>query len=344
MGCKDTMMRTSFVNRLTFIWWIFPIWACVRSTPATANPGQEIGRFLTRVTKGLPVELYRLEPSHSVRGPCNVVPEPKDFGYDNQLRLVSHRCSSQARQALSKALVVAPLPEPGRRHFRPDYCIVYREPEESTTILWVDSTPSELQMQLQITSRMCPVDVSGIRTEPPSGPSGVGDALRDFWRAARAPYNDMTGMVKDITELLSVDPQPVSDIFQGKRWKVLGKVALDSSDLRNVQIAVSAALDPFGASSHTALAFTPRLAASAWIPADPSVHNARRQHYLLLMSFECRLAELYVDGELHGCCALNVDWKLKSGVALGVSPDQILNKILGEHSIPLKPKSTSSGS
>jgi hypothetical protein len=52
---------------------------------------------------------------------------------------------------------------------------------------------------------------------------------------------------------------------------------------------------------------------------------------------ECRLMELYIDGNFQACCAINNGWKLrKPGVPLELSSDQFLNNII-------KPKTTSSG-
>jgi hypothetical protein len=76
-----------------------------------------------------------------------------------------------------------------------------------------------------------------------------------------------------------------------------------------------------------------------------------RRQFLLLMSFESRLAELYVDGKSQGFCALSFGWtqtKVGPGararsLGLELASDQPLNEILVKAKKPLKPKTTSSG-
>jgi hypothetical protein len=75
-----------------------------------------------------------------------------------------------------------------------------------------------------------------------------------------------------------------------------------------------------------------------------------RHKLVLLMSFESRLAELYLDGNSQGFCALAAAWtkreKKESAAAkklpIAIAVDQLLNEILVAAGKPLKPKTTSS--
>lgn len=186
-------------------------------------------------------------------------------------------------------------------------------------------------------------------------------------------------------DLLSLNPKQVTDAFGQKHWTPLGKVTIATTDeggRQEVLAALNLATDPRARPRYTALAFTPRLAVSAKIPrltystaqgqlALNSVPEAGRRlidnllpaplinplirtvasisivsdQYLLLMSFECRLAELYVGREFKGCCAITDGWKLDftdGNLATEVGADQLLNNILADANQLLRPKTTSS--
>jgi hypothetical protein len=101
-----------------------------------------------------------------------------------------------------------------------------------------------------------------------------------------------------------------------------------------------------------------RRAVSSQLPAPLTALWPRRffvllgpgRHFMLLMSFECRLAELYIDGKSQGFVAISNAWSSPGRMQYGATtsvpvaaiPDQFLNDILVAARQQLKPKSTSS--
>jgi hypothetical protein len=336
-------MRAPAVISLAFICMAFAL----GSASAEANPGDEISKFLKQITDDrLPIAIYGLDTRKAVTPGASPPTEEVLLQAVNWPLTLTSKCPVEARDALKKALAVAPLSAPG--DFRPDYCIVYREPEEVTKVLWIDSSKLQMQLyvkpqtQIYVSGRLFPLDISGIQTSAPAG-SDVHVALEKFIRVAREPLESMLSMIGTIghsslpLELCSIDPKQTVDVFGKKHWSILGRLPI-------VCRAINYALDKDAMPAYTAHDFKPRLAVSAWIP------DRSGKHYVLLMSFDCRLAELYVDEKSRGCCGISSAWaagtiqKLPNpGLAIAIAPDQTLNDILVAASKPLKPKSTSSG-
>jgi hypothetical protein len=138
-------------------------------------------------------------------------------------------------------------------------------------------------------------------------------------------------------DLMSIDPKEVDDIFKGKHWNPIGKKSIKGGDPQSNGVDqdwkfVSRAMNNALAATGPAVAadvFKPRLAISARIPVFPAIANGPSRNYVFLMSFDCRLAKLYIDAELQGCYGIN-------NLA---GADQILNNILVAAGQQLKPKS-----
>jgi hypothetical protein len=320
--------------------------ASLGTSAARGAPGDDITKFLTKVKQGLPVAVYRLDHSEPPRAtPAIRLPDPRYLSPEDQWSVMNNCCASDSREALVKVLAVAPLSVQTSSSFQPDYCIVYTEPEESTKVLWIDSEPSREQMQLEVTGRPFPVDVSGIQVPTAAGGS-VRAAFGLFKVAATKVSDGVETMLDYITEVASIDPKQTADVFKRNHWSVLGRVTLQrgTQESRDAYSAVQAAVWPIARPTHTAQAFQPRIAITAWVP------DRSGKQYVLLMSYECRLAKLYVDGDLWGCCPLR-DWTLppksqsgsasKSGLGLSVSTDQYLYKILEAAGHIARPKAAS---
>jgi hypothetical protein len=315
---------------------------------AAGNPGDEISKFLKQVTDDrLPIAIYGLDITKPVTPGASRPPKDVLLQAANWPLTLTSKCSVEARGALKKAIAAAPLS--AAQPFRPDYCMVYQEPEGVTKVLWIDSAPGELQMRLYVTGSLGPIDISGIQT-PTSGGGDVHVALEGFVRVAREPFQSMRNLVVTIgqsplpLELYSIDPKQVEDVFGKKHWNILGKVpiAANSLDWVHAYGALDLALDKDAMPAYTAHDFKPRLAVSTWFP------DRSGTHYLLLMSFDCRLAELYVNDNLQGCVGISNRWsqgtiqRAGSKVPLALVPDQTLNDILVANGKPLRAKATSS--
>lgn len=222
----------------------------------------------------------------------------------------------------------------------------------------IRATPDEVREKLE--------RLAGVLTVTPINPTydAVSDVLQKITgspRIAALPF-----------DVMSIDPSKTATILGQKRWKVLGKLTLspsaeNKSDHIRVRAAIGAALDQAwrdtraereaatrtgsdGQSSgyipqseshiYTAHAFTPRLAISARVPKTPGPGD---EDCMLLMSFECKLLELYVDGHFKGCCAItNFRPQQQGQLPLQLGTDQLINDLLIAAGQPLKPKSTSS--
>lgn len=334
-----------------------PGWTLGSDTHA-AKRLDPISQFLTGLRSNRwPVRFYHLDRTNPIK-PNAEAPGRTHVAKEESwpLTLASDYWFDEAREALVGALAVAPLSVPAPVQFVPDYCLVYKDAKKGNTVLWIDSAPSELQMQLCITNSACPLATSGIQI--PTGGDGVRGALAKFLKvAASPPVKARPGVAYLATmleanefELMSVDPARVADVFGDKQWKILGKVSITDKESRTDVVSALRllVLDPrLPPPAHTAHVFTPRLAISAHIPVKP---NGARQRHTLLMSFECRLAELYIDHDFQGCCAINNGWQLTestSGTTSGGLPDkpysdQLLNDILVAAGKPLRAKSNSS--
>ncbi len=193
-------------------------------------------------------------------------------------------------------------------------------------------------MQLWRSGHSGPVGICGIG--PPTGSSTITDALTTFVKAADKANDGWFEMQRQIdahqlkVDLMAIDPKQVDDVFKREHWNVLGKKTIKYSDedWNDVATAMPVALNKGSGPAIAAHVFRPRLAISARIPVFPGIANGPWQHYVLLLSFDDRLAKLYIDQKCQGCCELN---------NLG-GADQILNNILVAAKQPLKPKSAPS--
>ena len=271
---------------------------------------------------------------------------------------------------------------PPLRAFKPDYCVFYRNEQRQIRNLWIST--SQLRMVYFASTGAHrtdqPQDQSTINESKLGEVRQSLQRLADI--ATLTPmtaYPAVREILKIIAkrplgfEVMSIDPTKAETVFGQKRWKVLGKISLslapeDRSDRIRVRAAINAALDHAwvktrgereprtggrdGRTSafvpqsdnhiYTAHTFTPRLAISARVPKGDG--SGTEEQCLLLMSFECQLLELYVDGSFKGCCAL-ADVVLPGSTGLGkeIKTDQFINDLLVAAGKPLKPKSTSSG-
>jgi hypothetical protein len=350
-------MRMILIALLTFSWLTATPSSNAAGPPLAACSGKQIQSFLKQMTDTrLAIEVYHLDTTQPIV-PSAKPPWPNDLAKDpGPLTLASERCVDEARAALAAALRVVPLAT-GPVKLIPEYCMVHTDAKRKRSLLWVDTDPSRLQMQLFVSGSDQRVDCSGVRPD-------IRDAIRDFLRAVRtSPGNgyphivDMVNMIINADqapvqiELMSLDPKPTDNLFGEKRWNVIGKVAIPNDDKPD-QDAIIVALDmardsglpDFARQPYTAHVFSPRLAISV---KSAKTQDRPSQEYMLLMSFDCRLAEVYIDHKFKGCSALNHTWRVdktleKFGVGVGVAPDQLLNDILVAAGQSLKPKSASS--
>jgi len=308
------------------------------------KPGDRIKCFLHRVTcDRLPIEFYGLHLTIPFVPSANP-PSAQDFDYDAKprrdwpSRLTNNRCSDSARTELAKALVAVPPSSP--KAIYPNYCIIYKEPEGPNTVLWIDS--SAKRMVLCVAGQASPFDIADIADPRADTISG---ALLTFLEVAEKPYNDIKDMQEAIenrklpAELMSIDPKSVEDVFKQKHWNVLGNklVIGGDADWKNMRRALNRAFYKDRQPAFAADDFRPQLALSAKVASH---------QYVLLMSYESRLAEIYVDGQSHGCYAISPGWVPRTDekrLAFDISSDQLLCDILAAAKQPLKPKSTSSG-
>jgi hypothetical protein len=345
-------MRTVLGTVLAFLWLTLARSGPVGGTAVAAGPGDQIRQFLSDIQKNrLAVKLDHLNPNFHQVG---VVPPNPVAG---TVPLANGCCGDEARKTLADVLQVLPQAPPNP--FVPDYCVVYRNEKRQTRLLWI-SSGSPLQMRYYASDGTSP-DQCEISESTPGEVRDKLDGLSTI--AASSPiaaYGSITSMVGKIEklklpiDLMSIDPKQVENVFSQKRWNILGKVSIttaDESGRLDVCAAMNLAFDKDNRPKHAAHVFTPRLAVSVSIPTDLPRPAPQCQKYLVLMSFECRLAELYVDQQFRGCCAINNGWNLPKGstgagaaggLGLQLSSDQILNDILVKAGKPLKPKSTSS--
>jgi hypothetical protein len=129
--------------------------------------------------------------------------------------------------------------------------------------------------------------------------------------------------------VMSIDPKLSETVLSEKQWTVLGKTSITrgGDDAQDVARALRVALNRRAGPAATPDGFAPRLA----ISVDLDLHG-RTQKYVLLMSFDSRLAEVYVDHKCKGCC----------GISNVAGADQLINNVLASKHVPLKPKSAAS--
>jgi hypothetical protein len=290
------------------------------------EPGQQIKQFLYELkTKHLAVEIDRILVPLD---PAAVGPERPAAGVFKAAHLADRCCGDEARAKIIDALPV--FGESPRSPIQPDYCVFHVNDNGTTDVLWVSSNPHDLQMRYY-----CNGVLDQCRIDPTAG--DVGHNLAGLFDDAPSVLADkmLKKCENEAFDLLSIDPKQTTDVLGLKRWNVLGKVNLSKSPQGVGQshydalMALGLALEERPA--HTAYAFTPRLALSIWISPESSPTGPKMRH-VLLMSFECRLAQLYVGDDFKGCFAIS-----------NTGADQILNNILISAGKPLKLKSASSG-
>jgi hypothetical protein len=348
-------MRACLVALLSTQMLLFAFGNDRATADAPKQLGDDIKCFLNRVTCNYaPVSLYAIDRTKPVD--VGRTPPPKEALVDPNWPLpLPSVCSHDGRDALKNALCVAPFQS--SEDFQPDCCMVLDKPEGVKELLWIDSSASSLQMQLYRSDRASIVDVSSIDASKVPG-GDVQNALKAALVMCRRPYDAMLDMVGAINktpfELYAIDPKQSADIFDKKHWNIVGRVASDKTVTNVVNRALNLAFDndamPLYASTHV---FLPRLAISARVPVLSTAPSGPRQQYVLLLAFDCRLAELYVDGKLQGCCGINGGWSAPgtiqgpagsgTGPELKVAADEMLNKIFEDHGQPIKPKSTTTG-
>jgi hypothetical protein len=353
---------------------------------ASANPGDKIARFLDDIVKQrLPVELIHLSD-----GSVNVGVAPPNALYrDYTLEVAKGCCGDEVRKELKQVLRV--LAQPVAPAFVPDYCVFYRNQNREVQILWFSTHSGNLQMRYyasDLTTDQCQIVPSTTGSDVCQRLLEIREVAKVPPKAAAESVKFMDATIDEFKlpcELMSIDPKPVDNVFGQKRWNVLGKVSITAADndARNrvvSAIAIATAVPP----EHTAHAFTPRLAIAVRIQRTACLREFERrvrsankgewqlidrlldtptsgiveavlvlvsQQYVLLMSFECGLAELYVDGKSCGCCAISKGWSVQKvsdpragvgGLATDIAADQFLNNILVDAGKSLKPKATSS--
>ena len=325
-------------------------------TALAADSGKQIKSFLEQMARDRwPVDFYHLDTTQPIKaGPRP--PGPPELAQDpGPLTLVTEKCVDEPRAALATALDVRPLTTVPPK-FVPDYCIIHIDAERKLSALWIDTDPSRLQMQLFVSGGDQPVDASGIQ-------ANVRDGLSYFLIVAQSmpvkAYRHIVDMIVKTDrgqlpiELMSIDPKPAGDVVGEKRWNVIGKVSIPKYDkldrdavIRTLNYAKDSGPPDFRMPRYTAHVFTPRLAVSVSIPTGDPPPAAQSRKYVLLMSFECRLAELYIDHQFRGCCAIQNVYPIdvaRPELGLGIGADQFLNNILVSAGKQLKPKTASSG-
>jgi hypothetical protein len=305
-------------------------------TASAATPGYQINQFLQSV------RAHKAE-AMLIRLRGNPIPtsDPpgSDFIYD-EAPLLGGSFGDSARQKLVQALTVSPCLPCGP--FWPDFCFVSVDGNGLTNVLWIDSTPSRPQMRLFVSDGTC--DGAVIAT-PMTGT--VETNLIGVGSLAASGCNLIYYMLEGINstsspfDLFSVNPTPVKSLAgsaPNPPWSIVGTLSCPATPpdpsacaYRSpiVQAVEGAMIPP---PYHTASIFRPRLGISVTFAA-PVPPGCVAGKYVLLMAFDCRKMELFIDGTLVGCCAIN-----------NTGGDQPLNDILTNNNIPLAPPTPSSGS
>jgi len=338
----------------------------------TVDDGTKIRQSLDEIINNrLPIEIMFIDRKPRVIG----VGRPETIVVKDSLLLASGCCGDAVRARLAELLQAkhgsAPPPtvQPASE-FTPDFCIFFQNQQRESRNLWISSSQLEMKYFGSDGSHyQC-----GIEAARPSDLSDQLAAIPDL--AKKVPmkaYKCIRWVATQIEEsangkplpldLLAIDPKQVPDLRANKRWSVLGKVSISASQADNfdrtrVSDALSIALtrpipDPFRSKNaddpeppvdFTARAFTPRLALSVYIPAQAIPPNPLTKHYIVLMSFECHLAELYINDQFKGCCAISSGLNVNpSEQKLGQSraPDQVLYNLLEAAGQTVRPKPAS---
>lgn len=320
----------------------------LQSDAAVANPGDQIRQFLIELAeKHQAVELDQVKTALE---PEDVSAAPLTEGKFKGAYLPVGCCGDNARQKLNDALQVSSQPLPPT--FTPDYCVVHWTDSGKSQVLWISSATPVLQMRYYASNGI--FDQCGIKQ------STTGDSVHTKLDTIfnTAPSVVLSNVLKACAaetprvrfKLMSVDPTPVQDVFGQKNWKTLGEINVSedtADDNKRDEIlegmALAVVLHPLYAARD---AFTPRLALLAHIPRG--AEDVAEGNYLVLMSFECQLAQLYVNGKPKGCFTIASGYLPKNepdkpGLAIEIGTDQLLNDILVKAGKPLRPKSASSG-
>jgi hypothetical protein len=144
-------------------------------------------------------------------------------------------------------------------------------------------------------------------------------------------------------EIVAVNPTEAPDVFDKKHWSAVGKFPLKgpSKERTSALLEFNTALSPLNKEdlpTYSASVFTPHVAIVANIAAGPKPGK-----YAFLMSVDCRLAELYINGELQGGYVISAGWKPGArGLPLELSTDQPHYDILSAHGQSSRPKTSSS--
>jgi hypothetical protein len=249
---------------------------------------------------------------------------------------------SQLKRALSQVRPIPPSPPPPP--IRPDYCLVsYDGAGLPTSVLWIDSAISSLQMQFRssaVNDSASPlIDVRGRLRQ-----------IAEFATVHSSACDEICTLLDAIEsgplafDLASVDPKLVDTVFDQppfgqtpKPWAILGKLTIaigEEGKREDIVDALTGAITP---PPRVTSFFTPRLAVAVTVSSPTSSGCATLDPglYVLLMSFECRKVQL---------------WRVRSGQPTKIAElpinnagaDQILNNLLDADHKPWKPKSTAS--
>jgi hypothetical protein len=350
---------------------------------ASANSGDQITQFLQMIQHDRPgVDLWHLTSCFS-SADLGVLPPKEDY-VDKTLRIIDRDRGNASRSVLTQALQV--VPQAPDTPFQPDYCVIYTNGElqaRTLRILWISSNPADLQMQYRASdgaSDQCRISEAT--------PGYVRQMLaRLIWGSTKTALTDMVNKISDgplLFDVMSINPKQTDDVFGTKRWDVLGTVSIKPTEFeKHIKVTTNILLAIDFPSPYTAIDFTPHLAVSVKVPSLASVWRAATKllpsnvqrlithgdnllpasvrlaqqpdsyQYVVLMSFESRLAELYIDGKSQGFCAVSegmppptgfgTQTKASAGNPVSVALDQFLNDLLVEAHKPLRPKSASSG-
>jgi hypothetical protein len=311
-------MRPTCRLCLSFVYLVIGASTILGGRAAFANPGDPpIKQFLDElVFKHLAVELDQIGPA---LGPEEISAIPPAKEKCKAAHFADGCCGDEARTKLKSALtLVAKSPSP---LFQPEYCIYQVSDEGKTRILWISFATQEVRYFASDGT----FDQSGITSSIATSVNSVFNSSASVLISTLP--TKCAGSPGVGVELLSVDPNHSKDLFGQQRWKRLGHVSLSPADRDRAFKAINDAIATSPA--HTARAFTPRLALVS--DCVELIQDEGSSHWVVLMSFDCRVVQLYADGHFRGCCAID-----NSG------QDQILNNILKAAGQPLKPKSSSS--
>ena len=256
--------------------------------------------------------------------------------------MTNNSLSDKAREKLTAAIRSEPFSGSPPPRFRPDYCIACTDAQGNSEALWIDSNEYELQLQLFVGGNPFPF-ISGIAKL--AGGSVQAALCRVVttaelpWDASLLMYNELNKNKQLEMDILAINPTEAADVFDKKHWRTVGTWAVTDPSERSAALTeFITALNKDFLPDYTASVFKPHVAIFAKIAAGPKPGK-----YLFLMSVDCRLAELYIDGELQGGYVISTGWKPKAaGLPLELSTDQPLYDILSVHGQATRAKTTSS--